>query len=146
MRVSRLSQPAIAFRTAWAISLPVTSPWPLMKSTAFEIEELAGLERIIADPTVKELAFDYLAGFHLLRAVPAEAAEFVVLVAEGGGRVADNCRGKRVGNAYGFVVLRVGHEDRTLDALSDRRHCGKSPSCFSRTRYVKRPFGEDSCS
>ncbi len=61
----------------------------LDEGTAFKIEELAGLERIISSLS-KEVAFDYLADFHLLRAVPAEAAEFVVLVAEGGGGVTNN--------------------------------------------------------
>lgn len=88
----------------------------LDEGTAFEIEELAGLKLIVSG-CVEQVAFDYLAGFHLLRAIATKAAEFVVLVAERGGGVANNFRGKRVGDAYGCIVLRVRDEDRSLNTL-----------------------------
>ena len=65
-------------------------------------------------PLSKQVAFDYLAEFHLLRAIPAEAAEFVISVTKCGGGVTDNFRGKRVGDAYGLCGSRGSSVDTLL--------------------------------
>jgi hypothetical protein len=65
----------------------------LDERTAFKVEELADLKLIVSD-RVEQVAFDYLTDVRLLRAIPAEAAEFVVLIAKGGGGVTNNFRGK----------------------------------------------------
>jgi hypothetical protein len=86
------------------------------EGTAFKIEELTDL-KLVVSVRVEQVAFDYLANFHLLRAIAAKPTEFIIFVSEGGGGVANNFRGKRVGDAYGCIVLRVGHQDRSLNAL-----------------------------
>ena len=65
----------------------------------------------------EQIAFDYFVVFHLLRAVAAEAAEFIVFVSERRGLIAVDAGSERIGHTDGFVVLGMRHEDRSLNAL-----------------------------
>ena len=86
------------------------------EGTAFEIEEDAGLKRIVCSHWEK-VTYYYLSRLHFLRAVPSESTESIVFVSESSGRIAIDAGGERIGHTDGFIVFGMGHERRSLNAL-----------------------------
>ena len=88
----------------------------LNERAAFKVEKLADLKLIVSS-WVEQVSFHYLAHFHLLRAISAKPAEFVIFISKGSGRIAIYSRSERIGQTHSCVILGMGNEDRSFNAL-----------------------------